>query len=368
MKDTNNLTCIDLFSGCGGLSYGLIEAGIDVRVAVEIDQNAKENYSNNINDIVLQKDITKITGPYLLQKASINKGDLFLLAACPPCQGFSTQRKDNDQNDPRNNLVFEFVRLTRSIRPKFILMENVSGMTRGKNKVILDKAINALKKQYIIKYDVINCADYGVPQRRKRLVVHGIRKDLFNKHIKDEKVFTLPPRTHKNPKHKQHDLPNWITVWDTINELPPINAGEEYIDDRFKNHKAANLSALNLKRIRYIREHGGSRNCLPQNLQLKCHKTYKGHTDVYGILAKHKPAVTITGGCTSYSKGRYGHPEQDRALSIREAARLQTFPDTFIFQGSLTKMALEIGNAVPVKLAKESGLYFINLARKYGII
>lgn len=360
IRDKYPLIAVDLFSGCGGLSYGLKEAGFKIGAAVEIDKNAIQTYINNIGKVVIEKDIREITGQELLNKAGLKKGDLFLLAGCPPCQGFSSQRNRKDlQYDQRNELVFEFQRLAEEMQPAFILMENVPGMMRGVGKEIFKKAKEGFKKLYKVESAILNAADYGVPQLRKRLVLHGIRKDVYEKYFKNNKDFILqlPIPTHRDPKDKKSDLPVWKTV-EEIRDLPRINAGEEYEGEEIYNHRSQKLISVNLERIQYIREHGGSRDCLPESLQLECHKQYSGHKDVYGIMSWNKPAPTITGGCLSYSKGRFGHPEQDRAISAREAARLQSFPDKFIFYGSLTSIALQIGNAVPVKLAEASGEYF----------
>ena len=143
--------------------------------------------------------------------------------------------------------------------------------------------------------------------------------------------------------------------------LPALKAGERYSDDKIKNHACANLSEKNLRRMKIIRANGGSRLALPPELVLNCHKTYSGHNDVYGIMDPDKPAPTMTGGCLSYSKGRFGHPFEDRAISVREAARIQTFPDDYVFGENLTKAALEIGNAVPIKLVEASGKVFYDI-------
>ena len=172
-------------------------------------------------------------------------------------------------------------------------------------------------------------------------------------------TLTLPIPTHS--KTGKDNKQKWVTVREVFAGLPKIEAGERYSDDKIKNHYCANLSDKNIQRMRIIRENGGSRTVLPENLVLKCHTTYSGHTDVYGIMNPDVPAPTMTGGCLSYSKGRFGHPFENRAISVREAARIQTFPDDYIFGESLTKAALEIGNAVPIKLVKASGSVFINI-------
>lgn len=358
-----SLIAVDLFSGCGGVSCGLRQAGFDVRAAVEIDEKAINTYVRNIGNIVLKKDIREISGKDLMDKASINEDELFLMAGCPPCQGFSSQKREKKEDDPRNELVFEYIRLIEETRPAFILMENVPGMSRGIGKKIFERATAKLEKNYYIKYDILNAANYGVPQTRKRLVLHGVRLDLYNKYFKEnsELIFNLPSQTHTKSQNEREINELGLKRWETvrvIEDLPEIRAGEEYIGDGIFNHKAQNLRDINIKRIKYIRKHGGTRTCLPEELQLKCHKNHNGHKDVYGIMEWDKPAPTITGGCLCYSKGRFGHPEQNRAISAREAAKLQTFPDDFVFESSLTKTALQIGNAVPVKLARASGNYF----------
>jgi DNA (cytosine-5)-methyltransferase 1 len=360
-KKFNPPVAVDLFSGSGGLSLGLKQAGFQVKAAVEIDSVAINTYTKNLDNVVLHNDIRSISGKELMEKANIQCGDLFLLAGCPPCQGFSSQRRDKSKElDPRNELVFEYVRLINETNPGFILMENVPGMSRGFGKKIFEEAKNQLEKNYYIVYDILNAANYGVPQTRRRLVLHGIRLDLYERFFRSNNSlkFDLPSNTHTNPRNKLKGINLNLEDWNTvrvIQDLPIICAGEEFNSDTIFNHKAQNLSDLNIERMKHIRCNGGNRTCLPENLQLNCHKIHTGHNDVYGIMEWDKPSPTITGGCLSYSKGRYGHPEQDRAISAREAARLQSFPDDYQFVGPLNKIALQIGNAVPVKLAKASG-------------
>ncbi|MDO5559936.1 MAG: DNA cytosine methyltransferase [Oscillospiraceae bacterium] len=365
---------IDIFSGCGGVSCGLSLAGFKVKAAVEIENKAADIYHgypplSNVN--VLQGkengDICKLNGADILKAAGIHRDDIYLLAGCPPCQNFSRQNPNNIKKpiEERKKLLFEFLRIIEEIAPPFILMENVPGIKTSANKVILDDFLSRLNKQYVVVEDILNAADYGVPQIRKRFVLHAIRKDL-NAELKAHGFeFGLPKPTHScKPGNK---LLPWKTVKETIGDLPSISAGESYPDNGIiHNHKCAGLDEVNIRRIRAIRANGGSRDGLPTNLVLKCHKkkdaagnVFSGHKDVYGIMDANKPSPTITGGCLCYSKGRYGHYEQDRAISIREAARLQTFPDDFIFSDSLTAAALQIGNAVPIELVKASGLVLI---------
>ena len=363
------IKAIDLFSGCGGVSIGLTQAGFEVACAVEIDDaavSAYENYPPLKNVHILHQDICDLSGKEILKAAGITRNEIYLLAGCPPCQRFSLQNRKNnsDENniDEVKALLMQFKRIIKELYPPFILMENVPGIKSSFGGRILNEFIMDLEndsedmppqEQYYVVQRVLNAADYGVPQLRKRFVLHAVRKDVLRKLSKKNIEFGLPQPTHD--KEGKNGLAPWITVWETIRDLPELEAGARYSDETIKNHDCANLSDLNKKRMRIIRANGGSRISLPPELVLTCHTTFGGHTDVYGIMNPNAPAPTITGGCLSYSKGRFGHPYQDRAISVREAARLQTFPDDYVFGNSLTKAALEIGNAVPIKLVKASG-------------
>lgn len=360
---------IDIFSGCGGVSCGLSLAGFKVKSAVEIEKHAVDIYLgygplNSVN--VLNEDICNLSGEQILKAAKIKKDDIYLFAGCPPCQNFSRQNplNKNKTDAERKKLLFEFLRLIEEILPPFILMENVPGIKTEFNNAILSEFLERLRLHYYVKENVLNAADYGVPQARKRFVLHAVRNDI-NEELKSNGFsFDLPRPTHD--KKASNGLKRWKTVREAIGDLPAIKAGEGYKDDgSIHNHKCAGLSDVNLKRIKEIRKNGGSRNGLPKDLILECHKkkdengnVFSGHGDVYGIMDPDKPAPTITGGCLCYSKGRYGHYNQDRAISIREAARLQTFPDDFVFSNSLADSALQIGNAVPIDLVKASGEVF----------
>lgn len=346
-----NIIAVDLFSGAGGTTCGLKKAGIRVAAAVEIDKCAAQTYRfNNPEVILFEDDIRNINGKTIVDAVGLKSSDELLLVACPPCQGFSTIGK-NDVNDKRNQLIFEYYRLIQELKPDFLLMENVSGIINKKNGLFFKKFIALIETEYLIVYKILNTADYGVPQTRKRLVLHGVKKDKVDKDFKIE----LPPKTHS--KEGETNTQKWVTA-EVIMDLPEIKSGEEFLGDGVYNHISNKLTDINIKRIRHIREHGGDRGNLPDDLILNCHKKNKGHGDVYGIIDISKPSVTITGGCMTFSKGRFGHPTQDRALSAREAARLQSFDDSYIFCGNRGELAKQIGNAVPVKLAEASGKYF----------
>ena len=356
---------IDLFCGAGGLSTGLKKSGFRLCLGVDIDEKALKTYKCNLKRTkVLKEDIKKVTGEKITELTGINRRDNFLLAGCPPCQGFSSLGK-RDANDEKNELVYEYIRIINELEPSFILMENVPGMSTGVGKEIFKNVVKELEENYHVEYATLNAADFGVPQIRKRLVLHGIRNDVYdNLGLDKEKQKILPKSTHSKEKKKGYR--KWVTVRKAIFDLPILGAGESYDDGIIKNHKARSLSETNIERLQEIRLHGGNREMISEELQLECHKKENvSYTDTYGIIDPDKPAPTITSGCTIISKGRYCHPTQNRGLSIREAARLQYFDDKFEFQGNMCEMSLQIGNAVPPKLAQASGKVIINYMGLY---
>ena len=356
---------IDLFCGAGGLSTGLKKSGFRLCLGVDIDEKALKTYKCNLKRTkVLKEDIKKVTGEKITELTGINRRDNFLLAGCPPCQGFSSLGK-RDANDEKNELVYEYIRIINELEPSFILMENVPGMSTGVGKEIFKNVVKELEENYHVEYATLNAADFGVPQIRKRLVLHGIRNDVYdNLGLDKEKQKILPKSTHSKEKKKGDR--KWVTVRKAIFDLPILGAGESYDDGIIKNHKARSLSETNIERLQEIRLHGGNREMISEELQLECHKKENvSYTDTYGIIDPDKPAPTITSGCTIISKGRYCHPTQNRGLSIREAARLQSFDDKFEFQGNMGEMSLQIGNAVPPKLAQASGKVIINYMGLY---
>lgn len=356
---------IDLFCGAGGLSTGLKKSGFRLCLGVDIDEKALKTYKCNLKRTkVLKEDIKKVTGEKITELTGINRRDNFLLAGCPPCQGFSSLGK-RDANDEKNELVYEYIRIINELEPSFILMENVPGMSTGVGKEIFKNVVKELEENYHVEYATLNAADFGVPQIRKRLVLHGIRNDVYdNLGLDKEKQKILPKSTHSKEKKKGYR--KWVTVRKAIFDLPILGAGESYDDGIIKNHKARSLSETNIERLQEIRLHGGNREMISEELQLECHKKENvSYTDTYGIIDPDKPAPTITSGCTIISKGRYCHPTQNRGLSIREAARLQSFDDKFEFQGNMGEMSLQIGNAVPPKLAQASGKVIINYMELY---
>ncbi|RMD90068.1 MAG: DNA cytosine methyltransferase, partial [Calditrichaeota bacterium] len=275
-----------------------------------------------------------------------------LFSGCAPCQPFTRQNTKRRKDDRRIVLLNEFSRFVEYYLPEFVFIENVPGMQKIQtDEGPFGELLEMLNKwNYNVKYDIVASMKYGVPQKRRRLVLIASRLGPIN----------FPPETHGSNAPNLH---NYATVKDYIGDLPPIEAGESHPE--IPNHVAANLSALNLERIRATPE-GGSREDWPEHLWLDCHKgKYNGHTDVYGRMRWNEPATGLTTRCISLSNGRFGHPEQNRAISVREAACLQTFPRDFIFYGSLNSMARQIGNAVPVLLAECFGRGFIDHLRSY---
>jgi DNA (cytosine-5)-methyltransferase 1 len=362
--DTGKYKVIDLFAGCGGSALGFSKAGFSISAAVDIDKIATKTFQTNFPEAVaICSDIRDVKGKQLLKSAGIQNRDQFVLIACPPCQGFSSaRRKSEAKSDPRNNLIYEFVRLVEETKPIVFVMENVPGLAKGIGKEVFNLTLKRLHSVgYRTVYDVADCADYGIPQRRKRLVLIGTRNS--------ELRLTYPRKTNQDPNLKDAYLPAWKTVREAISDLPKVKVGQINPNDRL--HKSANLSETNLLRMINTPHNGGDRTSWPEDLKLKCHIKTNGFKDVYGRMRWDTPSPTMTGGCTMVSKGRYGHPEQNRAITLREAARLQTFPDTFVFDGNFGDIAKQIGNAVPPLLAKRiadslvESLYELGISSKF---
>lgn len=328
MNTEREFTAVDLFSGCGGLSLGLKRAGFVVAAAVEIDSLAAQTYrSNHRETVLIQSDIRKITGRRIREATGLPKGELDLLAGCPPCQGFSRIRRHGGQ-DPRNDLLFEFLRITRALRPKVVLLENVPGMTRDKRFFSFIERLEAY--DYFCKWGVLDAADFGVPQRRKRLIVIGSRVGTIE----------LP---RKSATQRRQTIKDYIGA---------LQAPVESKDRLHRMH--LNCTPRIKKLIAKIPVDGGSRISLGKKNQLVCHKKTDGFRDVYGRMKWDDVSPTLTGGCFNPSKGRFLHPEQNRPISMREAAILQTFPQRYRFPAKrgLINIARLIGDALPPVFAQ----------------
>jgi DNA (cytosine-5)-methyltransferase 1 len=318
-------TALDLFSGCGGLTLGLKKAGFDVIGAIEIDALAAETYSANHPGVHLwDKSITDVKVEDVIRELGILPGQLDLLAGCPPCQGFSTMTTLNGRRamrDPRNGLIDHFLRFVEGLLPKSVMMENVPRLARHRRFRELCRKLRQLG--YHVTWAVKNAANFGVPQRRLRLILLATRYG--------EVAFPHPYR-------KRH------TVAMAISGLPKAGESGDPIHD-FGEKRSATVQ----ERIAKVPKDGGSRTDLPEALQLACHKGTDGFYDVYGRMAWDDVAPTITGGCFNPSKGRFLHPQEDRAITMREAAILQGFPRKYEFPNVKSKqaIALLIGNALP---------------------
>jgi len=338
------LQAFDFFCGAGGLTRGLLDAGIKVIAGFDCDEKCRMTFeSNNRRVRFINEDIRNVAPEYLVELAGKGTFDRILFAGCAPCQPFSKQRKgDGKFHDAR--LLSEFGRLVKSVLPGWVLIENVPGIARVQGASTFRRFLRTLEDcGYDFVFDVIDAKHYFVPQTRRRLVLIGSR--------------LVKPSLPK-PKSGTEYRP-LITVRQAISHFPRINAGESH--PAVPNHVAASITLLNLERMKHTPHDGGDRRSWPDRLVLDCHKgNYSGHTDVYGRMFWDMPAPTLTGRCNSISNGRYGHPDQDRAISLREAAALQTFPDGYIFYGSQKDIALQIGNAVPVRLAEELGKHIIH--------
>jgi len=319
---------VDLFAGCGGLTEGMSDAGFHTKVAVELELDAARAYKLNHPDaVVIQKDIRKISIEEI--KNELNGEPLHLLAGCPPCQGFSSVRRLNKKEsvqDDRNDLVLEYFRMVKALRPLTIMMENVPGLKDYSLFQDIVKELNVLG--YAPKVKVVNVKDFGVPQSRRRLVMVGsLLGDIEIAKGSSEKV----------------------TVRDTIFNM---ETPEQTSDPMHKIVAKHTLKVM--ERIKLTPKNGGSWKDLPKKYVLECHKNENvGFNDVYGRLRWDDHSTTITGGCLNPSKGRFLHPEQDRALTPREAALLQSFPPDYQFPTDMPKQALAllIGNALPPKFS-----------------
>lgn len=352
------MIAVDFFCGAGGLTRGFRDAGIDVRLGVDKDPIFKKTYEeNNPPAVFWGMSVEKVKGKDVWGCISPKNDDKIVVAACAPCQPFSTQNKKNvlkGYDDNRKDLLSQMLRIVNGFKrlPNYFFIENVPGFQKS-NCPSYRRLKNFLKKNhYIVNERVVDAAVYGVPQRRKRFIL--IAKKMSSR----QQIQDLPfPKTTHGPG--KADL---VTVGEILKKsrLPPLKAGGRSPKD--PNHRTRKLSPLNLKRIMRIPKNGGSRSDLPNELVLACHKRSSGHNDVYGRMNSRALAPTLTCKCVSLTNGRYGHPTQNRAISVREAALLQTFPPDYIFYGTgIESESKQVGNAVPVKLAEAFGKHLIDL-------
>ncbi len=340
------MIAVDLFCGAGGLTRGLLNAGVDVVLGIDSNEDCRRTFEkNNKPATFLCKDIRSVTAAQVRRCFPPRRKQQLLLVGCAPCQPFSSYRRGFGES-PESKLLREFGRLARHLKPDWILIENVPGLAnvpgfstfRRFRKVLADL-------KYSIASGVIDAKAFGVPQTRRRFVMIGAKRVQP----------TLP-----NPTHGPDKLA-YATVREAISGYPVLRAGREHAE--VANHRAAAVSELNLTRIRNTPTDGGRRLDWSEDLQLDCHRNHEGHSDVYGRMRWDAPAPTLTCRCYSISNGRYGHPTQQRAISFREAAAIQTFPDDYVFFGkSHRSLGTQIGNAVPVLLAEIMGRHILSMA------
>lgn len=321
---------IDMFSGCGGMTVGLKRAGFRVLGAIEVDPLAVETYrSNHSNVQIWPVDIREVNVTAVKRALRLSTGELDLLAACPPCEGFSSIRTLNGSRaieDSRNDLVFQVLRFVRRLLPKTVLIENVPALKNDRRMATILRVL--AQNRYTIRLATVDAADYGVPQRRQRMVLLASRIG--------EIELPLSPTAGDRK-----------TVRDQIEWLPLPHRSKDSLH-RLNERRSDRIMDL----IRAIPTDGGSRTDLPAEFQLECHRRCDGFKDVYGRMAWDKPAPTLTGGCVNPSKGRFLHPDQDRAITLREAALLQGLPRRYKISLRRGKMAAAdlIGNALPPDL------------------
>lgn len=367
------MTAVDLFSGCGGISCGLERAGLQILAGVDIECDYLQTFRANFPDALsLERDLSQAEPAGFMHEVGIARGSLGLLAGGPPCQGFSKNvpRRSRYLEDPRNQLVATFLRFAEALMPRFILLENVAEMKAGFEGAytsLLLEALGAKHLGYTVTHGVVNAPDFGVPQRRRRTFFLASR---------DQEKIAFPLPTHhiggKANSLNMFSLQGHVTVWDAISDLVPLEHGEgvdpcHYATEaqnefqrwaRGKSSHVYNHVARQLQPTQHQRfvslEPGQGIKDLPDNLRPK-----SGYSGAYGRLTKSMIAPTITRWVFHPGSGRFGHPVSPRVITIREAARLQAFPDTFHFAGTYIQQSHQVGNAVPPLLAEIIGLSIV---------
>jgi DNA (cytosine-5)-methyltransferase 1 len=335
------ISAVDLFCGAGGLTHGLLRSGIHVAAGIDVDQSTEHAYAkNNAGAQFLKWDVSRKKSPSVAKL--FPEGKYRLLAGCAPCQPFS--KLTNGIKRHRSwDLLDNFARFVVGVEPELVTMENVPELARRGGEVFQHFVKTLERNNYFVDWQIVNCMDYGAPQSRRRLVLLASRLGPI----------TIPEGRHSSARKRK-------TVRKAIAGLPRVGAGES--DPRDPIHAAARLSPLNLQRVRATPHDGGTKDDWPGHLLLDCHKRKTGarYHSIYGRMRWDQPAPTMTTLCNGIGNGRFGHPEQDRAITLREAALLQTFPRRYNFwphdkklnAGAIARM---IGNAVPPQLAHALG-------------
>lgn len=332
-----SLTALDLFAGAGGTTQGLRDAGFAVVGAVENDRTAAETYAANHPETdLLARDIQRVQAPALAKRLFASDARLDLLTACPPCQPFSTLGS-GDADDPRNTLVSSLARFVKHLAPRAIMLENVPGLRREPR---FTRLLKGLARDYTLRQYLVQAADFGIPQRRRRIIVIGVQCGS-GVEPPDDLLCAIPEGFDFSPRTAGEAL----ALADGLSaEVDPV-------------HRARTPAPKTLERIRAVTP-GGGRAQLPEHLRLECHGRLERQdaTSIYGRIDPAQPAPTMTTRCTTPSCGRFVHPTEDRGLTLREAALLQSFPIDYKFCGGHDRIERQIGNAVPPRLAEALGL------------
>lgn len=334
-------TFIESFCGAGGLALGLIRAGFRLQIAFDIDECSVSTHNGYFGKgTAVVEDARKITGTDLLRLCKNQEGrELDLFSGGPPCQGFSKQKRGAHLGDERNQLVLEYLRLVQELNPRVFMLENVAMFGQKRGREFLEH-IKKGAAGFVLHPHFYNSADYGLAQTRQRFIIVGVRRDLAVR-------FKVPRPT----------VVEKLTIGQVIGDLPepPLDYSDH---PNYPNHQRARVTTANIERFSFVPQ-GGGWESIPRELRLRCHKDVDvsrgGWPDVYGRLEWNGQCPTITGGFDSFTRGRYGHPLQNRPLTPREAARLQGFPDELIFMGTRADIRRQIGNAVPPPLAEAIG-------------
>jgi DNA (cytosine-5)-methyltransferase 1 len=335
-----SLKLVDLFCGAGGLSIGMSNAGFAPSFAADWDPYACQTYETNLGTHVQRLDMAQAKPHELAALVERECDHVDVVAGGPPCQGFSVQRRGGG-TDPRNDLTLQFGQIAVLLQPKAIIMENVPTILGPRGRDHITRILRGWGGAgYVVYSAVLEAAKFGVPQMRRRAFIVGIRHDVGV--------------SFKFPRPKL-ELPRYITVRQAIGDLPAPPADLSEHPD-YPNHRLVAVSDTNLERLSHVPE-GGGRLDVPVRLQLPCHRNANGHRhlDVFGRLWWDRPSVTITAMFDNFTRGRFAHPSQDRNITSREGARLQSFPDDFVFSGPKKDVARQIGNAVPPLVAEAVG-------------
>jgi DNA (cytosine-5)-methyltransferase 1 len=341
------LSGVDLFAGAGGFSLAAAGVGISIKAAVEMDPHACSTYKKNLIDrkqkpaTLFPNDINDVNFNKLMKAAKLKKNECDVLVGGPPCQGFSTHRiNDEGVNDPRNSLLLKYFEFVGALKPKVFVVENVPGLLWKRHAKYLKKFLAEAKKANYTVYGptALNARDFGVPQNRKRIFIIGVRNDL-------KLNIQWPPKaTHFSPNSKEVEelgRPAWVIAETVFSK--PLRKGD--INAVHMNHSEKITEVF-----RQTPVNGGSR--ADSGRILPCHKGHNGHKDVYGRIDPSKPGPTMTTACINPSKGRFVHPTEHHGITARHAARFQTFPENYVFEGGIIASGAQIGNAVPIGLGK----------------